>query len=372
MKDTKPRKTSTMGMFDLLKGAGMLTVVLSHTAELYTLDVGGVSISSFILLIYRESLMAAFYIASGYGFRKRSIGKCIEQQLKSMAKPYLFTGLFTVLLHFVIHYKTFGYLPGTIAESRKVWGGFLLGLPHTTTYYGQTYFSCGPMWYLLALMLGWIMLDILLNVFPEDYAPWAVAATAILGWGTCLVWELPFCISQSMTIVPYIYMGHIIKKKHLFDKPLSKKSVALLLLATFIVAYGACAARSTDCISMGEWTMGPLSIFLDGIVGYFIVRLFLLWNKGSGALVRAVEAIGRRSLHIFCVHTVELESIPWYLFAAQFADEPLKGFITQFIVSMLSIWLICEVLVRYREVVLKIFPSKRKKFSLPPHYVSKH
>ena len=31
--------------------------------------------------------MAAFFIASGYGFRKRSNGKCIQQQLKTLLKP---------------------------------------------------------------------------------------------------------------------------------------------------------------------------------------------------------------------------------------------------------------------------------------------
>ena len=42
--------------------------------------------------------MAAFFIASGYGFRKRSIHKCIHQQLKSLLKPYAYTALFTLSL----------------------------------------------------------------------------------------------------------------------------------------------------------------------------------------------------------------------------------------------------------------------------------
>ena len=70
------------------------------------------------------------------------------------------------MLHFIIHYKTFQYLPGTIGESIKVTGGFLLGLPHTAKYFGQEFFSCGPMWYLLALVAGWVLLDVILNIFP--------------------------------------------------------------------------------------------------------------------------------------------------------------------------------------------------------------
>ena len=77
METTKPRTVNSIGMFDMLKGAGMLAIVLGHTAELYPLQLeGGLSLTAFVGFIYRETLMAAFFIASGYGFRKRSISKC--------------------------------------------------------------------------------------------------------------------------------------------------------------------------------------------------------------------------------------------------------------------------------------------------------
>ena len=155
METTKPRTVSSIGMFDMLKGAGMLAIVLGHTVELYPLQLSnGLSLTAFFCFIYRETLMAAFFIASGYGFRKRSIHKCIHQQLISLLKPFCYTAVFTTVLHFIIHYKTFHYLPGSLTESIKVAGGFLLGLPHTATYFGQEFFSCGPMWYLLALLVG--------------------------------------------------------------------------------------------------------------------------------------------------------------------------------------------------------------------------
>ena len=70
METTKPRTVNSIGMFDMLKGAGMLAIVLGHTAELYPLQLeGGLSLTAFVGFIYRETLMAAFFIASGYGFR---------------------------------------------------------------------------------------------------------------------------------------------------------------------------------------------------------------------------------------------------------------------------------------------------------------
>ena len=371
MEGTKPRTVSSIGMFDMLKGAGMLTIVFAHTAELYSLqNFSGLSLTAFFPFIYRESLMAAFFIASGYGFRKRSIGKCIHQQLKSLLKPYLYTALFTAVLHFIIHYKTFQYLPGTVTESVKVTGGFLLGLPHTATYFGQEFFSCGPMWYLLSLLVGWIFLDVILNIFPENYVPWAVAGCALLGWGSSLVWELPFCLIQGAVVVPYLYIGFLAKKHHLLDQPLSPKLRAGLIAAAVLIAVGALITRTTDCISLAEWSLGPLSIFLDGAAGLLFIRLFLRWSRGQGPVVRFLEAVGRRSLNIFCIHTIELTAIPWYLLVAHFTDRPMLGIWVQYAVSMGSIWLVCLLLQARRSLIVKLFPARRRTPAV--HYTAKH
>ena len=351
MEGTKPRTVSSLGMFDLLKGIGMLAIVFAHTAELYPLGTGDVTPFAFALFAYREALMAAFFIASGYGFRKRSIHKCIEQQLKTLLKPYLYTAAATTVLHGVIHHAVFGSWDAAITESAKVLGGFLLGLPHTATYFGQQLFSCGPMWYLVALMLAWILLDVLLEVFPERYITPAVVAVTLLGWGITLVWEAPFCIAQGMVSVPYLYIGYLAKKRRLFETSLSGRAKAGLIATALGVLAGVLLTKSTDCVSLGEWTMGPVSILLDGAVGYGIIRLFLKWQRRvDGPISHAIEWVGRRSLFIFCIHTVELTAIPWYLMAAKYADHPVQGMLLQFVFSLVSIFAVTELLMRRREL----------------------
>ena len=326
MEGTKPRTVSSLGMFDLLKGIGMLAIVFAHTAELYPLGTNDVTPFAFALFAYREALMAAFFIASGYGFRKRSIGKCIQQQLKSLLKPYAYTALFTCVLHFIIHYKTFQYLPGTIGESIKVTGGFLLGLPHTAKYFGQEFFSCGPMWYLLSLMIAWILLDVILNIFPEPYIPWAVLGTMLLGWGICITWEVPFCIGQGMVTVPALYVGYLAKQHKFFDRPLSWKLKLGMIASALAVAGLVLATQSTDCVSMAEWTFGPVSILLDAMTGLGMLSLLLFFQRHvDNFITHGVQAIGQRSLYIFCIHTVELTAIPWYLMVASFSDRPVLG-----------------------------------------------
>lgn len=374
MEGTKPRTASSLGMFDLLKGVGMLLIVFAHTSELYPVgDISTITPVTFFLFAYRESLMAAFYIASGYGFRKRSIGKCISQQFKTLFKPYAYTGFATTIAHFVIHYKTFGNWNNAVYETYKVLGGFVLGLPHTATYFGQEFFSCGPMWYLLALMIGWILLDIILNIFPESYIKWAVLGTMLLGWGISLVWEAPFCIAQGMVTVPYLYIGFLAKKKRLFEKKFRPLAILGLLAAALGVALGVLLTGKTDCVSLGEWTMGPVSILLDGIVGLgFIVLFMKVQRLLDNPVTHLIEAVGRRSLYIFCIHTVELTAVPWYLMVQKYAAAPTKGLWLQYAVSLGSIFLLCEILLRRRDVMLKFFPARRRHFAGHQRYVAKH
>ena len=352
MEGTKRRAANSLGMFDLLKGVGMLTIVFAHTGELYPMgDASHINPLTFFMFAYRESLMAAFYIASGYGFRKRSIGKCIQQQLRALLKPYCITAVCTSLLHLLCHYMAFHYFPSSVTETLKVAGGFLLGLPHTTTYAGQQSFPTGPMWYLLSLLIGWVLLDAILNIFPEKYTHWAVLGIMLLGWGTTLVWELPFSLSQGAVIVPYLYIGYLAKKNRWLDKPLPRRTLYILLGGTALTAVGALLAQSTDCISMGEWTLGPLSILLDAVTGLGILSIVIWFQRRvENVVTHAIQAIGRRSLFIFCVHTVELTAIPWYLMPQKFAAHPVLGMVLQFTLSLGSTLLICELLVRRRDL----------------------
>ena len=360
MEGTKPRTVSSLGMFDLLKGIGMLAIVFAHTAELYPLGTNDVIPFAFALFAYREALMAAFFIASGYGFRKRSIHKCIEQQLKTLLKPYLYTALVTTVLHAFLHHAAFGSWDAALSESAKVLGGFLLGLPHTATYFGQQFFSCGPMWYLVALMLAWVLLDVLLEIFPERYITPAVVGVTLLGWGVTLVWEAPFCIAQGMVSLPYLYIGYLAKKNRWLDKPLPRRTLYILLGGTALTTVGALLAQSTDCISMGEWTLGPLSILLDAATGFLFIRLFMRLNRFTGPIAQGLQAIGRNSLNIFCIHTVELIAIPWYLFAAHFTDHPLRGMLLQNVIAFTSIGLVCALLNLRRSWIVKASAARRQ------------
>ena len=146
-----------------------------------------------------------------------------------------------------------------------------------------------------------------------------------------------------------------------------------LLAAALGVALGVLLTGKTDCVSLGEWTMGPVSILLDGIVGLgFIVLFMKVQRLLDNPVTHLIEAVGRRSLYIFCIHTVELTAVPWYLMVQKYAAAPTKGLWLQYAVSLGSIFLLCEILLRRRDVMLKFFPARRRHFAGHQRYVAKH
>ena len=75
-----------------------------------------------------------------------------------------------------------------------------------------------------------------------------------------------------------------------------------------------------------------MGLVVNGVIGLWIIPLFVrLGSRCENALTHFLDGVGRRSLHIFCLHTVELIAVPWYLFAAQFAANPIVGLLAQYL-----------------------------------------
>ena len=145
------------------------------------------------------------------------------------------------------------------------------------------------------------------------------------------------------------------------------------LAAALGVALGVLLTGKTDCVSLGEWTMGPVSILLDGIVGLgFIVLFMKVQRLLDNPVTHLIEAVGRRSLYIFCIHTVELTAIPWYLMPPKFAAHPVLGVVLQFTLSMGSVLLFCELLLRWKDRKFRRTVAAKSREAQPRQYAAKH
>lgn len=329
----RSKQVSSIGMFDTFKGIGMILIVFGHTfSDLYMDFVRSplMLIPELLLSLAGVALMPAFFMISGYGFRKRPVGKCIGQQVSLLLKPYLYVASATTIFHLIFHYVAFDCWPASVRETLRVAGGFLLALPENMELFGISFFWCGAVWYMIALFEGWIILDVLMNRVNEKYMDAAVLLTVTAGWLSGWLARyltggekaLPFCISQGLVAVGFLYIGYRMKKNKILLRGLNRRqwiAVGLSCVFTWILIT---VSGRMDNMADGIWAAGPVSMLADAAAGAGIISLVLECSRFENILMSMLQVIGRDSLLIFCIHTVEMIAVPWYLLQERYAGHP--------------------------------------------------
>lgn len=325
MEKERYRIKNTLGMFDLLKGCMMILMILAHTYGLFDIMNGYESYGEFIaaqnpivlvlLLLFMlvgEASMPILFIASGYGFRKTTFKKCVEKQAKMLLYPYAVTGCVAVVVHFVYYYLRYrSGLRTAVVQTIRLLAGFMLGLPNEATILGQKIGICGPVWFLLALFIGNVIFNELLQRFEGKALLLVSVLISCVGWALSLLNISPWAISQSLVAVLYICFGHMIKKNKIYtsnEKPVLRIVTMVLILAAHLIMR--CFGEYNMAVSI--YTFGPISIIICGLSACLTTYLFLFLNRFKGGISEFIRKIGRLSLYVLCVHTVEIMGMGVY------------------------------------------------------------
>lgn len=338
-------KVTNIGMFNIFRGLGMLFIIFKHTFSSFGLwvphgDVLSVGlVLQYLFDMVDFAIMPAFFIMSGFGLRKTKFSKCVKRQAQSLLIPYLYTMLATTILHFVIHYASFRYLPGAISATESVIGGFLVGAPETLYLEQIKLFFVGPAWYILSLFWGWCLLNLILDKTSGNVTHIVVAVVTVIGWAwgdrNIVPMRMPYCLPIGLVATGFLYIGYLAKKNKWLSKDFPKAAYWLAgIICLLINSYG-WRTIGGDAMVFGAWLFGPLSIVTDGILGFMLVKWFMRWNRYSGIVVDAFSYIGRKALLFFCVHTVEYTAVPWYMFVEMFGKGSRKGLLILFVCRLL-------------------------------------
>lgn len=338
-----------LGMFDLMKGLGMVVIVVGHT---FNSGNGANSIIAAILLvvfaIIGGTIMPSFMMASGYGLRKMSTQKCIRQQTKMMLVPYGYTLLGMTVLHLLTRYWLSRSVRTTLLQTWQVVGGFLMALPAPKEIHGLLYYNCGPMWYMIAIYLGWIILNFLMEKVPEKHLPFAVLLTVTLGWGLGLLKLTYFCLPQAMIASGFLYIGYILKKTKAFQSGWIPSHWYFYIIAAVITILTVFLAGRTDNMAESIWNLGIISILINAFLGTGILYLLLLVNDVPFIGKHTVSSIGHNSLYIFAVHTAEMHGIPWYLIQEKLSNSPLLANLITLILRTVFITAVVSAILFFR------------------------
>lgn len=349
---------NSIGMFDLSRGLLMILIVLGHSMTMYfkywELEVDA-SLAWYyyplgLLKVAIYGMIPMFFIMSGYGFRKKNLAVCVKSQLRFIAKPYVYVGLIVTLI--TIAKCLLKHRPLT---NKLIYHSvpFLLGLcPGELEFHGYSLGSIGPMWFMVVLAISWIVLNMIFML--ENEAVRLLCVLTLVAFCTRLPFQafVPFCVLQALCCVSYLYIGYHIKKQKVLGNKVSKTNlVVLCLIFLLIMPFG-----NVD-ISQNVWKLGFLDYIASVIAGYLLLRLCYFSNRFEGKVANMFRAVGRQSLNILCVHSVEYLAIPWDNIADRFSEHAFIGVLVICILRTVFIVCGCALLTQ----IAKLKRQRRKK-----------
>lgn len=296
----KPRENrNTLGMFDYAKGIGILLVIIFHSIILFdsrqgalVLQVGSVSALPRTLLV--NGLMPAFIMISGYGMKKTSMKKCISSLSRLLLLPYLYVAAAVSLISIIRCLITGDSLAEMLQTSIS---------PFLTDA-----LKIGPMWFVIALYFGTILLNLILQWNHKWGNHFLVFVTFIIGAVTWNYEWIPYVVTISFTAVGYAYFGYYLKKSK-WLMVMDRRKKAFIAGLTCVIILLAVTFHHSEALP------GLLPVFELHIIklfsGFILVCAALWLNKFTDIFSNRIRVIGRYSLWILCIHSIEFLCIPW-------------------------------------------------------------
>lgn len=287
--------------FDIVKGIGILSIVIGHSCWNVSLGRFELPIGPFVYLYH----LAIFFFCSGYFFKEAdSLSTLLVKRVKSLYLPFVAWNSAYVLIR-----NVFLWL-GILEGSPYTGGEYVIVLTNGLLFSGVGEFLAA-FWFLPVLFIAILLFAVCVKIANRFAASPFILAAEIALFGILGLYTMQhrFGMLYSMQIsylaVPILYMGWVYRR---LEKKVSRyfgwASMALCLL----VLCGILAAN-IGCIELSDFRIiHPLVFYPVTLVG--IVFCLSLGGILSGTAVgKAVSYCGRKSISIMAMHIVGIKLV---------------------------------------------------------------
>lgn len=278
--------------FDIIKGIGILLVIIGHLAH---------GFGQLVPAIYTFH-MSLFFIVSGYFYKEKKVTELLFRDFRSLLVPYLFVTIVTI---------TYGILVATWQHApEKAWywiNSFLNA--------GINDSGIGPLWFLLAMFWCRMFYNLLYKVvkqIPGTIETYMVLISFLL-FTTINFIPNNFirlinyqCIINGLYAMFYFSLGHITNKLNTKYQLLSVNCLLYIIVA--IVLGIICIISCMGTSDMGSFRQHIIYNTLASVAVTFL--LYHLCNKINDNCSMFLSWYGRLSLVVFCFHTIMLRILP--------------------------------------------------------------
>ena len=352
----KKKTKINLSSFDLVKGLGIMAVVLMHMLPQY--DLNRVLPLGWLykgLNMISAGVMPMFYIASGYSFKPKPAGKMAKKTFSDFIRPYLFVMVAVGILFPLCHYLTFRWLPGALQESTRFVLAFALGVATSgKEFLGYVLYECSVVWFLLSMFLAFNLLNQILRVEDSRIQLVLIALCAALGFLLHHIGFIYYCIPQGLMATGYCYLGYMVKKHKVLTDSTLPKWVWLLLTAAALMQ----AFLGEVNIAHGTYKLGLFDYLAAGGAGLLYLALGVKCGSLEWKVLEPVKKIGVYTYWIICIHSVEQTCIPWYMWSGRWTDHQLRGFAGEVLIKAAIYITVCFLLKKLTQ--LKYKKAKQK------------
>lgn len=328
-----------MVMFDLAKGLAMLAVVFVHSGAAADYD-------TYPIVLLRSVVVAVFFMASGFWLRKRKLKTGVRLAAKQLLIPYAVTLVIILavgFLHRLLTHNLQNYLDIFLLPVLKRGAG-----PRT-----------GALWFLLATFWTWCMYYLLMRLKDARVRMLLVVLGAVVGMGLLPLHDYTYILPQSLLMLPYIYGGYWIREKGLFDKRVPAWLLAVMSIPALVLA----AFGKIDVI-MDVADFGILNIAAQLLFGYVLIHVTLLINARQWKWTEWIMEIGRHSMWVLCIHSIEMSVFPWDILWRFVDPNSIIGIAAHFVLRCAGILVCCVALKKGQGLIRKWKKQHGKKESV--------
>ncbi len=273
---------------DIAKGFTMLLVILGHN------DIPS-ECNKFIFSFH----MPLFFILSGFFLKSDGWETVLKKGWLQLLRPYLFTCLCVFV--FFIAFQTIQHVCAGNSYDVKQFCQIL-----RSSFYGDI----GPVWFLLSLFWAKVYIRFFLSLKRYTFSCLLILASLGFVIGNYVPYMIPCQLISGMIAALYVYIGYLMKRYDVFDIKISKIN---LIVVSFI------AFLSSPAVVLAFTYNFPLKFF--SIVTSSIIAYLVIYNFRMAETYRHIKAmalmcgffnyVGRNTLVILCVHTLEMSFNLW-------------------------------------------------------------
>lgn len=279
---------------DIARGISILCIILGHF--------GIPSINRVVFTFH----VPVFLMITGYFLSsRRTVTDFIRNKVRTLLVPY-----FSVSLVLLILAAGKGFLRNNPAEELMTWSAAVLyGTGDTVTdpFFVQ---GIGAVWFLWASFWGSILVRMIL-----EKKRWiqilTITAAFLSGYYSHRILQLPFSVQQGMCASLYIYAGYLLRTyRNRFNESSAFLKHGVLLVcftAWFFFIHTFRSFWMVQC-DFGNGLMNIVQSLCACICVLLISRLI---DLHSDRLAGTLAWLGRYSLLVLCVHSIELSFFPW-------------------------------------------------------------